>query len=189
MPEAHEVFAAIRKSKQLKQKDFVGIASRATIGRFEQGEGDLPVQVLIRALKKMNVTLGEFVTRMESEESDGYHSHNIPIYGWADIGKDDPEPQGSVYYPKGAKIDAYALRVRDAAMISADLSLNYPVGDYIIVEPMQRVNDDSLVIVCVGGAHHFRRKYRGKYVPANADFETIESGEVVGRVIGRVGHE
>lgn len=46
MPEAHEVFAAIRKSKKLKQKDFIGIASRATIGRFEQGEGDLPTQVL-----------------------------------------------------------------------------------------------------------------------------------------------
>ena len=79
MPDAHQVFTAIRKSKKLKQKDFVGIASRATIGRFEQGEGDLPTQVLVRALEKMDTTLGEFVTRMETEEMHGYHTKSVNI--------------------------------------------------------------------------------------------------------------
>ncbi|WP_322805308.1 hypothetical protein SO574_23255 (plasmid) [Vibrio alfacsensis] len=188
MPEAHEVFAAIRKSKKLKQKDFVGIASRATIGRFEQGEGDLPTQVLIRALRKMNITLGEFVTRMETEETHGYHTKNVNILNWADIGKEDPEYQGTVYYPNGAKLESYALKVRDAAMISPDFAMNYPVGCFIVVDPMKSVNDNTLVIVKAGGTFHFRRKYRGKYIPANGEFETIEKGEVIGRVVGWVGN-
>ncbi|AUI87555.1 hypothetical protein BS333_14140 [Vibrio azureus] len=188
MPAAHEVFTAIRKSKKLKQKDFVGIASRATIGRFEQGEGDLPTQVLIKALQKMDVSLSEFVTRMESEETHGYYSKNVAILSWADIAKESPDPQGSVFYPNGTKMESYALKVRDAAMISNDFSINYPIGCYLIVEPMKTVNDDTLVIVKSGSTFHFRRKYRGQFVPANPEFETIDQGEVVGRVVGWVGH-
>ncbi|MBD1559618.1 hypothetical protein HC752_21985 [Vibrio sp. S9_S30] len=188
MPEAHKVFAAIRKSKNMKQNDFSGIASRATVGRFEQGEGDLPTQVLIRALKKMNVTLGEFVTRMESEETHGYHTKNVPVLRWTDLDGDDPNAQGTVFYPNGTKIESYALKVRDASMISTDFLTNFPVGCHIIVEPMKSVNDDTLVIVKAGGAFHFRRKYRGAFIPANNEFETIEKGEVVGRVVGWVGN-
>lgn len=188
MPEAHEVFATIRKSKKLKQKDFVGIASRATIGRFEQGEGDLPTQVLIRALRKMNITLGEFVTRMDSNETQGYHTRNVPVRNWSDIEAREPEAISTVYYPRGAKLDSYALKVRDASMISSDFFINYPVGCYLIVEPMRSVNDDTLVIVKAGGTYHFRRKYRGAFIPANKEFETIDKGEVVGRVVGWAGN-
>ncbi|MBV7264336.1 hypothetical protein KCG43_20195 [Photobacterium sp. WH24] len=188
MPEAHEVFADIRKQKKMKQQDFLGIASRSTIGRFEQGEGDLPTKVLLRALKRMNVTLGEFVSRMESDDSQGYHTRNVRVLSWSEIEKDEAAPQGEVYYPKGAKLEAYALKVRDAAMISADFHTNFPIGCYVIVEPMKKVSDDTLVIVKSGGAYHFRRKYRGAFVPANPEFETIESGDVVGRVVGWVGN-
>ncbi|MYM61111.1 hypothetical protein GTG28_17930 [Vibrio sp. OCN044] len=188
MPDAHQVFTAIRKSKKLKQKDFVGIASRATIGRFEQGEGDLPTQVLVRALEKMDTTLGEFVTRMETEEMHGYHTKSVHILSWADIEKEQPDSQGSTFYPNGAKPESYALRVRDAAMISSDFAINYPIGCFIIVEPMKSASDNTLVIVKAGGTFHFRRKYRGKFIPANREFETIDQGEVVGRVVGWVGH-
>ncbi|KZX63848.1 hypothetical protein JC606_17885 [Vibrio sp. IB15] len=188
MPEAHQVFAAIRKSKKLKQKDFVGIASRATIGRFEQGEGDLPTQVLIKALEKMNMSFGEFVTRMEMEETLGYHTKNVSIRSWTDIGRENSAEHGTIFYPNGAKFESYALKVRDAAMISPDFTTNYPIGCFIIVEPMRSVNDDILVIVKAGGTFHFRRKYRGKFVPANSEFETIDNGEIVGRVVGWAGH-
>ncbi|MFS1886567.1 hypothetical protein [Vibrio sp. 10N.261.54.E10] len=80
------------------------------------------------------------------------------VINWTDIAQEDPEAQGTIFYPNGAKLESYALKVRDAAMISPDFAMNYPVGCYIIVEPMKSVNDNTLVIVKAGGTFNFRRK-------------------------------
>ena len=123
--------------------------------------------------------MGEFVIRMEREEMHGYHTQSVNILSWIDIEKEQTDSQGSTFCPNSAGPESYALRARDAAMISSDFAINYPIGIFIIVEPMKSVNDNTLVIVKAVSTFNFRRKCRGEFISEDRKFETIDQGEVV----------
>ncbi|ELH7952675.1 LexA family transcriptional regulator [Vibrio fluvialis] len=178
---AHVVFRQIRKSKKLKQDSFPNIASQATIGRFEQGRGDLKTEVLTKLLDSMGVTWGEFIARCEAADENDYQIKIIPVRSWQAITEVNPDAE-SVVYDRGASSRAFALKVRDASMIGDRVA--FPIGSHIVVEPTERANEDDLVIIERAGSFFFRRYTRDAYIPENREFETLKGSDV--RVIGRV---
>lgn len=183
--EPHEIFFVLRKKAKLTQGDFPGIVSRTTLSRYERGEQDISTKTLIKALRKINVSFGQFMSIVEAGQSTDYFTQNIPLYQWADLNKPHPESYNDIFYIKGASEKSFALRVRDSSMIGGETA--YPIGSYLIVEPTtkrDKISNLSFVIAKSGGIHLFRQLVNGHLIAANPEFESLKDAFIVGTVSG-----